>query len=311
MEILPDNFEPSIYFKNISSIIIQVGTVENVDDCKRSTLLKCLSKDAKVIAKLKDYLERYSSAPSFSFVIIYADASKVNLKYSELKAVLNLGSLSSSGIIVGLFRLDRSILSGSNSLGITKKPQLDFRKLLETVWRKTYERNSENSSKMGHSVSILNNTTENATGSLLTHSVASEFKKNELPSALVKRKMKHLHRVIDDSKVKRRRLFSSLRPTELDSYISSLAERSSVTNNDSDYTNGQSRLNPTASGMFRNRELSGILGQNNSLMLLRNYESINELADENSGPSSYYEDNRQRLQELSELDQLADTILKS
>ncbi|GAV26780.1 hypothetical protein PMKS-000236 [Pichia membranifaciens] len=310
MEILPDNFEPSEYFKNISTIIIQVGTIEGVDDSEKSTLFKCLSKDAKVIAKLKDFLERFSGAPSFSFVIVYVDAFEIKLKYSELKAVLNLESLSSSGITVGFFRLNSFLLNGTNSLGVTKKPQLDFSNLLETVWSKTYERNTGNSSKLENSVSIVNNTTDNIAGSLLTQGVVNESRKNEFPSALIKRRMKHLHRVIDDSNVKRRRLFSSVRPTELDSYIKSFTERSSVADYDSDHQKGQSRLNTTGSGMFRNSELSGIRGKSSSPIILRNYKGINETAAEDS-VSSCDEDSRQRLQELSELDKLADSILKS
>lgn len=307
LKVLPDTFEAQNYFENTSTIIIQVGTIESVDNSTRSSLLECLSRDAKVIAKLKDYLRRFSSSSRFSIMIIYVDVFGINLTYAEIKDILCLEDLSSSGIILGFFKLDGSFLRVNNSLSAAKRLQQDFSKLLKTVWGKLYSKSGDNCLDLRSIVNPISRNISDTTTDPpeITPNKLHDSKSVIFPSEIIKKRVKYLHRMIDDSKTKRRKYSNSSRHSELESYLTN-----SFQDCGPDYTREHSKLISTNNSMFNTGgKFSGINCFNNSLMMLRNYQNANKAAIGGSGANS---DDKamQRMQDISELDQLADSILK-
>lgn len=321
ISILPEKFEAKEYFNEISTIIIQVGTIEGVDDGKKSTLIKCLQRDFKVIEKLKNYVEKYSSSTTFSFLIVYVDSYNVGLSDLEIQKILKFDILKSYKIRIGFFELKNSLLNDNYSLMSIKKHQINFNRMLEKVWRKSFADNISNISNITSNSVIKNNNLTTRTTTLLNTTNANDTGRDPLPSSLIKRRLNYLHNVIDNSKLKKRRLSNRSRHSNVSSYlmntsiISALndgdnSQLSYVTNNnDIEVTNNSKIINH--SSMFKNlNDTSKVKGFNNSLMMLRNY---NVTVDSNNSKFDNNDDDggEKHLQEINELDELADSILNN
>jgi hypothetical protein len=311
LDVLPDNFDAKNYFRNISTVIIQVGTIDNIDRPDKSSLINCLNRDSKVLKKLKKYLKQYSLSACFSIIIVYVDSFKNKLSFNEIKKILNLERLSSSGITLGFFAVDNTLVTGTNSISCVQKLQSDFNKILLTVWKKMYLRSDNKLTKISDSINCVDKTSLNSTaansesqsfsvinGNISTH----DDSKLKVPSSSIKKRLNYLENAINFSRLKRRKYGNSTNKNV------TLLINGSRNNTHLDIT-----ADTTADASERHSQNnSRIGGFNNSLMMLRNYRdstinaTINDSTDALNDPKM-----RNKINELSELDELADSVLNS
>lgn len=300
VELLPENFIPEEYFKGLSSILIQVGTLEGLDNSDKDTLIKCLKRDAKVLAKLQKYLTDFSGKPQFSFVIVYSDAYGYDLPFSAIKSLLMLDNLTSSGITIGFYKLNSlSILQKNSNLSIMKKLGDDFGKVLEQVWAKMclkskmLESQSNNSINYVSGMNITSGSMSDATSKDDNSAMAQKS------SGTVKRKLGYLHQTYADTKSKRRsyrRTHPLLNASISNSFRCHLRSTASV----------------ASETHSKNTNSSVLSSYNNSLMEILN-ESLRDTSNAIHTEAEIAENKKrlQRVQELSELDVLAENVLNS
>lgn len=298
---LPDSFDTKEYFKNISSVIIQVGTIEGIDKPDKYSLVKCLIRDSKVLHKLKSYLNEYSSSSCFSVVVVYVDSFKINLSFNEIKQLLKLEELSTSRITVGFFKMNTSLLLATNGLSLLQKLQSGFNKILANVWKKMYLRSNNELTRTSESINIIDKDTtgSESINSATVCSSSSGMLKPKTTSSSIKKRINYLHDVIASSKSKRRKYSSNLSSRDLSLLMNSSKNNLQINASDSNI-----------SILAKQDNNLGMKGYNNSLMMLRNY-NFSTLDSRNT--TSFLDDARakKKIDELSELDKLADSILNN
>lgn len=290
LEVLPDHFEPKEYFKEITTVVMQVGTVEGMDTPKRSALINCLIRDAKVLKKVVSYLNLFSTRKQFSFVVCYLDVFNHRLSYRDIKALLGLDQLKSHSVVIGFVRLNAASLSLPNKLGPLKKVHDDLIGMVKVLWDKSGNIviSSKDSSLDTINVIPGNNETLNATN------LSNDQSKNNLSSKIMKRKLQYIEKVIgsasDTLERKRQKLrtgTSAIRnaSTNLNDFT-----RNSIPNNS---------LMLLRRG-YRNTSFSGI--GSSCLSMVDNIDSISEVSEQID---------EHKISELEELDELAESVLKS
>lgn len=309
---LPDNFTAQEYFKDISTVIIQIGTVEGVDQPTKQSLVKCLTKDAKVLNKLKHYLGQYSRRSCLSIVIVYVDAYATKLSYEEIKKILNLESLLASGFTIGFFKMKVSLLMGER-ISASEKLHLDFTKLLQITWKKMYLRSNNELTKVSDSINCVGkNPDDFCTAN--SQVLESGLLKDEMPTLsplLIRRKLDYLTHVVNSSNSKRRKFSNNMLVNGNEKIAFSMASPNiSFRHN---YSN-----NETSDFMKTVQTNGEIKESNNSLMMLWNHKNMSnnfvQSANNSSLRNGNFIDKGKKLQEieaLKELNKLADNVLNS
>ena len=300
ISVLPDTFDANTYFKNIGTAIIQVGTIAGVDKPDKATFINCLKKDALVIRKVKEYMERFSLSTNFSIVIVFVDSFHHGISTSDIFKALKLKEISTSKFTVGMFKLNMSSLLGGGTLKSLRKLVTNFAKIIETVWHKMYMRRislMESSDSINVVADTTNLTRRSSMISLpnssagISHSdILKQDDSKLMPSSLlIKRKISYLNSILDGSNMKKRKFSTG------DGHSSSFAlsgSRSSSILGSVNLSDAGDRLDTV----------------NDSLMTLRNYTDINNPTL--TPVVSIDNETKKKLEELSELDELADSILK-
>ncbi|TID29641.1 hypothetical protein CANINC_001760 [Pichia inconspicua] len=286
LKILPDRFDSKELFSEVTTLLVQVGTVEGIDTSKRSTLIRCLIKDARVLKKLVSYLNLFSTKKKFSIIICYLDVYNHRLSYHDIKAFLDLDHLKSPSVVIGFVRLNSAV---PNQLGSIKKVHDELMSITKALWSKTgrsFDASHNSSTDTINLVPGNNNTLNTSNLSIKNLNVSSDT---------IKRKFSYIEKVVGcaaDKIERKKKKFQTDMSTRMRAHITS-------------------------------RESTEILKPNDSLMLLRRAylnTSINSIGSSFLRPNDNFDDSNEsntrttfkdKIEELEELDQLAETVLKS
>lgn len=305
ISLLPDVLETKKYFKKIGAIVIQVGTILNLDDNSIDTLIQCLKRDAKVLQKLKSYLEKYSCEQEFSIIVVYVDSFDVKLPYSTVKNLLKLEVLSTSNVTLGFFKLKPKNISFNSGLSLLKKTSDNFKRILTAVWKKHFLRKNQILPKTDGTINELSK----VDSTMRTELDSSLLDKSEMPkkrkfsSVLVKKKIDYIQKAMEENKNKR------IRATKFNINDSVLGfPNQSLIPEKHSMVSGNSTINEDESFKNKTGPFSNMSSNFESFMILRNY---NNSHDTISHSSTVFEDEkaRKRLESLNELDELANSVL--
>ena len=307
-KVLPDDFDVKKSFQDTKSVILQVGTIEGIDKSSRTALLRCLAKDALVIQKIYEYLKLYSKYNNFSILVVYVDSFNIHMANGEVSKILKLQEIASQKVSVGLFKLNAAKLIGDCGVSTLNKLDNNLNNFVEKVWTKMYSREKSDVT-ISSSINYAGDTGISKSSASTSMSESSGFdilsQKNlsNAQNSLIKRKISYLSKVIDVSKMKRRKFSNSgLLPTV---FAKRGRESNSTSNSGRTINNENISKNSIQS-----------ISNNNSLMLLRNYETINNSLRYDSNISmddnklAENIQNRKRIAELTELDDLIENVLK-
>lgn len=196
---LQDGFDAKKDFKDISMVVLQVGSVPSDE---KGLLVQSLRRDKAVISKLTGYMSKYSRFSYFGIVVAYADTFHETLTTKEVINHLGLKNHQGPHIAIGFVDL-----SDRNSSTVDKRRKL-LDQATERVLLKLVDHEASTNYQPKNSASEISQTNNSViTGMSFTELVQPMNK--QLLERYASKKHGRIAEIMNATKVKRRRLMTT------------------------------------------------------------------------------------------------------